>query len=133
MSIRAAEIVDGKVVNIILAESLDFKPNLVEAGSANIGDSYADGVFSPPPPPPPEVPRQVTMRQARLALRAAGKLADVDDAIASLPSPQKEEAQIEWEFSSVVERERQLVQMLGPALGLSESDLDQLFITAATL
>jgi hypothetical protein len=73
------------------------------------------------------------MRQARLALLVAGKLSAVDAAIAALPSPQKEAAQIEWEFSSAVERNRPLVQTLGPALGLSESDLDQLFITAASL
>lgn len=42
---RAAVIENGKVVNIIEVQSLDFMPNLVEAGSANIGDSYADGVF----------------------------------------------------------------------------------------
>ena len=49
---RAAEIVDGKVFNIIEVESLDFKPNLVETRSANIGDLYADGVFSTPPEDP---------------------------------------------------------------------------------
>ena len=81
----------------------------------------------------PEIPQTVTMRQARLALLAAGKLSAVDAAIASLPSPQKEAAQIEWEFPSVVERDRPLVQTLGPALGLSESELDQLFITAVAL
>jgi len=81
----------------------------------------------------PEIPQTVTMRQARLALLAAGKLSAVDAAIASLPSPQKEAAQIEWEFSSVVDRNRPLVQTLGPALGLSEAELDALFIQAAQL
>lgn len=81
----------------------------------------------------PVVPQSVTMRQARLALLAAGKLAAVEAAIASLPSPQKEAAQIEWEFSSVVDRNRPLVQTLGPALGLSEAELDALFIQAAQL
>ena len=81
----------------------------------------------------PPVPQTVTMRQARLALLAAGKLSAVDAAIVNLPSPQKEAAQIEWEFSSVVERDRPLVQMLGPALGLFDADLDALFIQAAQL
>lgn len=49
---RAAEIVDGKVFNLIEVESLDFKPNLVEAGEAKIGDLYVDGVFSAPPEDP---------------------------------------------------------------------------------
>lgn len=81
----------------------------------------------------PAVPQQVTMRQARLALLAAGKLDTVSAAIASLPSPDKEEAQIEWEYSQTVERGRRFVAMLAPALGLDSAALDQLFITAATL
>lgn len=81
----------------------------------------------------PIVPQSVTMRQARLALLGAGKLSAVDAAIAGLSSPQKEAAQIEWDYSSVVERNRPFVQLLAPALGLSDTDVDQLFITAATL
>jgi hypothetical protein len=84
-------------------------------------------------PATPPVPQTVTMRQARLALLAAGKLAAVATAIAALPSPQKEAAQIEWEFSSAVDRERPFVLLLGAALGLSSAQLDQLFITAAAL
>lgn len=85
------------------------------------------------PPLPVAVPRQVTMRQARRALLAAGKLSAVDAAIASLASPQKEEAEIDWEFSSMVERDWPLVHALGPALGLSEAGLDNLFIEAEKL
>ena len=90
-------------------------------------------VKKPPVVVPPVVPQQVTMRQARLALLAAGKLSSVDAAIAALSSPQKEEAQIEWEYSSMVDRNRPFVSMLAPALSLTDSDIDQLFITAATL
>ncbi len=79
------------------------------------------------------VPAYVTMRQARLALLTMGKLGDVAAAIESLPSPQKEAAQIEWEYSSAIFRDKPLVQTLGPLLGLSETELDDLFILAATL
>jgi hypothetical protein len=79
------------------------------------------------------VPEQVTMRQARLALLAAGLLANVDAAINLLPSPMKEEARIEWDYSSTVERHRSLVQALGGTMGLTEDQLDALFIQAATL
>lgn len=75
----------------------------------------------------------VTMRQARLALLNAGKLADVASAIAALPSPQKEAAQIEWEYSQTVERNRPFVLVLAPALGLTEAQLDDLFTLAAAL
>ena len=75
----------------------------------------------------------VSMRQARLALLQAGKLADVDAAIAALPSPEKEAAQIEWEYAAEVKRTSKLVQSLTPALGLYEAEMDGLFKLAATL
>lgn len=78
----------------------------------------------------PVVPDAVTMRQARLALLAAGKLAAVQDAINALPSPQKEAAQIEWEYSNEVRRHQPFVQALAPALGLNDAALDALFIAA---
>ena len=81
----------------------------------------------------PIIPRQVTMRQARLALLSAGVLGNVASAIESLDSPHREVAQIEWEFSSTVDRDRPLVTMLGPKLGLTAEQLDQMFITAETL
>lgn len=75
----------------------------------------------------------VSMRQARLALLQAGKLADVDAAIAALPSPHKEAAQIEWEYATEVKRTSRLVENLTPALGLSDVEMDDLFKLAATL
>lgn len=75
----------------------------------------------------------VSMRQARLALLQAGKLSDVDAAIAALPSPEKEAAQIEWEYAAEVKRTSRLVENLTPALGLSEAEMDGLFKLAATL
>lgn len=82
---------------------------------------------------PSPVPQSVTMRQARLALLAIGKLTAVAVAINSLPSPHKEAAQIEWEYSATVERHRPFVAMLAPALGLSDAALDALFTAAAKL
>lgn len=79
------------------------------------------------------VPAAVTMRQARLALLSAGLLDDVDAAINSLPSPQKEAARIEWEYSQEVQRHNGFVAQLGPALGLSDVQMDDLFAIAATL
>lgn len=80
-----------------------------------------------------EIPKIVTMRQARLVLLQAGLLHQVQTAIDSLPSPQKEAAQIEWDYSSEVHRNKPFVVMLGSALGLSNEQLDNLFITASQL
>lgn len=79
------------------------------------------------------VPQSVTMRQARLALLGAGLLPNVTTAINALASPQKEAAQIEWEYSQTVERNRAFVLLLGAALGLTSAQLDDLFRQAAAL
>jgi hypothetical protein len=84
-------------------------------------------------PPVKPVPQTVTMRQARLALLAAGKLAAVATAIAALPSPQKDAAQIEWEYASTIDRASPLISSLATALGLDDEALDALFLQAAKL
>ena len=114
---------------------------------------HSNGVFTAPPAPPvptqaeldaiaaqeaerarlASVPQAVTMRQARLALLGAGLLPSVNAAINAMPSPQKEAANIEWEYSQVVERHRGLVLALGTALGLDALALDNLFIAASKL
>ena len=81
----------------------------------------------------PLVPRAVTMRQARLALLGAGKLADVDAAINGMSEPTRSAARIEWEYSGEVQRHNGFVAALGPALGLTEAQIDALFTAAAKL
>lgn len=76
---------------------------------------------------------KVTMRQARLALHQVGKLSLVDDAINLIPEPDKSLISIEWEYASTVERTSPWMSTMGLALGLSEEELDDLFILAATL
>lgn len=79
------------------------------------------------------VPQKVTMRQARLALHAAGRLNDVEVAIDSLPEPPRTAARIEWDYSSEVFRNKEFVAMIGQALNLSGEDLDELFTQASLL
>lgn len=78
-------------------------------------------------------PMVVSMRQARLALLAAGHLDAVELAINALPSPQKEAARIEWEYAQEVRRGDPLVEMLASSLSLPEADLDSLFTQAEGL
>jgi hypothetical protein len=77
--------------------------------------------------------RVVTMRQARLALMSVGKLATVNAAIANMPGQEGDAARIEWDFSSIVERDKPLVSALAPVLNMTETQLDELFAYAATL
>ena len=76
-----------------------------------------------------EKPQTVTMRQARLALLQAGLLDKATKAVAGAGPA----AQIEWEYSSDVGRNAALVQALSGALGLTDEQLDGLFVVAATL
>jgi len=75
----------------------------------------------------------VTMRQARLALLKQGLLASIQPAIDALDEPHRSRANIEWEYSQEVERNRPFVELLSQALGLTDDDLDALFELAATL
>lgn len=75
------------------------------------------------------VPVVVSMRQARLALLAAGLLDDVEAAIAAGPQA----ARIEWEYATEVQRGYGLVLQLAPVLGLTDRQLDDLFVAAASL
>ncbi|GAA4425770.1 hypothetical protein [Acidovorax lacteus] len=79
------------------------------------------------------VPASVTMRQARRALHAAGLLPQVEAAINAMPEPQRTAARIEWEYSSVVQRHNGFVSQLAPALGMTDAQLDALFITASEI
>lgn len=81
----------------------------------------------------PVIPREITMRQARLVLLEHGLLANVQTAINNLPEPNKTKAQIEWDYSNTLQRDNSFVAVLGAALGLTSEDIDNLFIEGATL
>ena len=139
---KIALVKNGVVVNVVrgnqqFADSLD--PGL---GSAiTLDDDHPVGpgwlasgqTVSAPQEPAPAVPSSVTMRQARLALLGAGKLAAVQTAIDALSEPTKTAAMIEWEYSNEVQRHNGLVASLGPALNLTSEQIDTLFIEAAKL
>jgi hypothetical protein len=76
---------------------------------------------------------KVTMRQARLALLAAGHLTNVESAIDGMPEGIREAARIEWDHGSVIERISPLVETLAPALGFTPAQMDDLFKLAETL
>ena len=84
-------------------------------------------------PVAPTTPTSVTMRQARLALRAADLLTAVEQAIDSLPEPQRTDARIEWEYATEVARHWPLLIQLCAVLGLSDAQIDALFVEAAKL
>lgn len=97
---------------------------------ARIQELVATGelVIVPYVPPPPAPVMQVTMRQARLALLAAGLLDAVELAVTGADRA----VQIEWEYATVVDRDSPLVKAIGSGLGMDAEAIDGLFADAAT-
>lgn len=75
------------------------------------------------------VPVVVTRKQALLALLAADKLDAVDLFISQAPRA----VQIAWDAAGTFERTNPLIQAIAPQVGLTPSDIDDLFIEAAKL
>jgi hypothetical protein len=80
-----------------------------------------------------KTPKTVTMRQARLQLLAGGYLATVTEAIAGMTGEAGDAARIEWEYATEVKREQPLTQALMAVLGLTDAQMDELFVAAAAL
>ena len=81
---------------------------------------------------PGNVPYEVSMRQGRLALLQYNLLDTVNTIIARMPGIQGAAARIEWEYATGIKRSSALVAGLIPYLGLTEDQLDELFILANT-
>jgi hypothetical protein len=77
---------------------------------------------------PTAVPYSVTDLQARLALAAAGLLDDVETAIGAADRT----TQVWWDRALTIRRDSVYIASIGAALGLSEAQIDGLFIDAAS-
>jgi len=80
------------------------------------------------------IPQTVSQRQLRTQLVLIGfNLTDIDTAINSLSEPDKSIAQIAWDYAITFERESPLLVSLALMLGLTETDLENIFINASKL
>lgn len=91
--------------------------------------AVVDIPYAPPAPSPPPVPVSVTPRQAQLALHAVGLLDDVEAAVDAADRP----IQIAWRAATEYRRDDPVVGALGAAIGLTATEVDDLFRAAATL
>jgi hypothetical protein len=80
-------------------------------------------------PQPPVVPTVVSMRQARLALYGAGLLDQVNALVAS-STP---DVRIEFEYATELRRDWPTLVALAAGLGLTDAQIDNLFIQASQL
>lgn len=88
-------------------------------------------VWHPPAPPPsPEfVPRIVTPLQARLALAAAGLLADIEAAVAEMEPT--DPSRLAWEWASQFDESSPLLIAMCEALGVTPEQRAALFDLAS--
>lgn len=126
---------NGLVVNtIVISEGASYAPPdgltvIVPNEPASIGDSIVNGVVIPQPEPPPIVPTKVTPLQARRALRAAELIDAVNAAVAAAGG----DVQDAWEYATEIRRDDPLITAISAGLGLTEQQVDALFIAAASL
>lgn len=81
-----------------------------------------------------KIPKTVSQRQLRTQLVLTGfNLTDIDTAIKSLPEPDRSVALVAWDYAVTFERESPLLVSLALMLGLTETDLENIFINASQL
>lgn len=124
----------GVVVNTIIASVSEAQAafpaaTCIDGTVGGIGWIWDGSVLSAPEPEPATIPQVVTMRQARLALLAAGLLPTVAAAVAAADDV----ARIEWEYAQEVRRDWPTLLGLQGAVGLSDGQLDALFLAASDL
>jgi response regulator RpfG family c-di-GMP phosphodiesterase len=79
------------------------------------------------------VPQDVALWQFRAAVALAGLKDAVDAAVAALPEPSKTVATEKWEYGNTVRRNHAMITTLSAALGLTSTQVDNIFKTAASL
>jgi len=132
---RAAIIQDGIVINIAEADA-DFAEaqGWIVSDDAAIGDTWDGESFIKPPTPPAPVPASVTRRQAREALLNIGLLDDVEMVINSIEDEtERKRAEIYWLDSATFERSHPMLIQIASAVGLTDAEIDELFVAAAAL
>lgn len=128
---RAHVINDGVIANTIEVDSLDVIPGLVDASiGGSIGDSIVNGAVVPKPAPPAPVPESVSPRQIREALMDAGLFDAVDGAVAASGD---RKLQNWWEFATEFQRMNPHVLAMAQALGVTDAQLDGIWILAGSL
>lgn len=87
------------------------------------------------PENPQTIPQTISARQIRLWLIQHGyTLSQIDNIINQIPDElQKNVVMVEWEYTPYVERNHPWINILGQALGLASSQIDQVFIEASII
>lgn len=127
----ARRIKDGSIIATIDGAEVSVPDDMASALRQKLakweakGNSIADYVEP--------VPQSVTMAQARIVLQMTGQLVAIQAGLEALEEPQRSVALTAWEYAPTVSRNGSLVQTLSAQFGMSEEDLDALFIAAGNI
>jgi hypothetical protein len=99
----------------------------VSVGWIRDGGNWIDP--NPPVIPEPEPITEIDSRRAKLALYEMGLYTTIQNTIDSMDIP----AQINWKDATIWRKDDSLIQSISAGLGLTESDITELFEKAATL
>ena len=122
-----AIIENNKIVNIAVSnEALESNWILLE-DDFGIGDEYIDGKFIKFIPPI-EVIQSITPLQAKLQLFELGLLDEVDTLVST-----DRKVQLYWEYALTIERNNEILLSMATQLGLTNEQLDDMFIQASKL
>jgi hypothetical protein len=105
--------------------SVVLHPDLFEISDSDIPEKHQFGSFNYN-----EVPFEVALWRIRVILKIMGLETIIETALESLPEPTKTGAKYIWQFGTVIERQSQTVLMLQQVLGMTNEQLDEMFIQA---
>ena len=109
---------NGNIVNTIIAE-LEFVQSTFE---------HFEAIEEPIVSDAPKVPTQITPLQAKMQLYRVGLLDEVEAMVAS-----DMEVKLYWEYALEIKRDHITLLNMATALGLKETQLDDLFIEASKI
>jgi hypothetical protein len=127
---RAAQINPSGVV-INFAEVIAFDGvQFIDPTGAAMGATWNGSIFLAPTPPPTPVPQCVTAFQAKAALLNTGLYTSVSAYMTSSATPID---QLAWTEAASFQRTDTIISNLMESLGLTNAQLDALFIAAAQI
>lgn len=125
---------DGESAEFI-RDDLGLSGEWVACPDGSVGDQYQDGQFVPlPPDATPAVPQSVSRAQGKAALITAGLWDQVLAYVDGIADPtQQALARVALDDTTEWRRDSPLLATAAAALGLSEQQLDDLFVAAAAI
>ena len=130
---RTAIVKGGTVVDVVMWDGQSSWAPPAGSQAVACGDNvgpgftYAGGAFTAPAAVA-NVPQQVSALQARVALSRAGLLTAVEAFMASTAATA--ETKIFWQYADPIDRNHVLVKAIGAQLGLTDAQIDALFVAA---